>query len=190
MAGSKKTPFTPEDLQALPTSLRESAQQIWMAGLSAFAKAQNGGNKVFEALMKEGEAIQSRTRKAARDQVDDMAHKASGTWDKIEQVFEDRVAGALHKLGVPTHDDIETLSRRVAQLSAMVDALQAATKKPTRAAAKTPARTASAGKTASAKKTAARKTSARKTQATKTSATKTSTAKTRARKTSSRKAAD
>lgn len=114
----------PQDLNALPTSLRESAQQIWMAGLSAFAKAQSGGNKVFEALMKEGQALPERTRKAARDQVDEMTAKAGGTWDKLEQVFETRVAQALHRLGVPTHDDIERLSRRVVELTALVETMQ------------------------------------------------------------------
>ena len=125
MAQKNKT-RTPPDAQAAPQTLRESAQHIWMAGLSAFAKAQAGGNKVFEALMKEGEALQSRTRQAARDQVDDMAEKASGTWDKLEQVFETRVAKALHTLGVPTHEDIEQLTKRVAELTAVVDQLQSA----------------------------------------------------------------
>ena len=120
---NRRTP--PPEHPPMPQTLRESAQQIWMAGLSAFAKAQSGGNKVFEALMKEGEALQSRTRQAARDQVDDMAEKASGTWDKLEQVFETRVARALHTLGVPTHEDIDQLSRRVAELTALVDRLQA-----------------------------------------------------------------
>jgi len=126
MAQRNKTRTPPPEPQAAPQTLRESAQHIWMAGLSAFAKAQAGGNKVFEALMKEGEALQSRTRQAARDQVDDMAEKASGTWDKLEQVFETRVAKALHTLGVPTHEDIEQLSRRVAELTAVVEGLGAA----------------------------------------------------------------
>lgn len=106
-------------------NLRDSARQIWMAGLSAFAKAQAGGNKVFEALMKEGETLQSQTRQAAREQVDEIAARASGTWDKLEQVFETRVARALHSLGVPTHDDIDRLSRRVAELSSLVEGLAA-----------------------------------------------------------------
>lgn len=149
----RRTP--PPNPHAMPQSLRESAQHIWMAGLSAFAKAQAGGNKVFEALMKEGEALQSRTRQAARDQVDEMAEKASGTWDKLEQVFETRVAKALHTLGVPTHDDIETLSRRVAELSALVDSLQRTPKAaPPLAKASASKRTAKATAPKAASKTA------------------------------------
>ena len=45
----------------LAQTVRESAQQIWLAGLGAYAKAQEEGNKVFDALVKEGETIQKKT---------------------------------------------------------------------------------------------------------------------------------
>lgn len=107
----------------LAHTVRESAQQIWLAGLGAFAKAQEGGTKVFEALVKEGETLQGRTRKVAEEKVTELAGKASGTWDRLEQVFEDRVARALNRLGVPTKKDIEALSRRVEELTAVVQKL-------------------------------------------------------------------
>lgn len=107
----------------LSSTIRESAQQIWLAGLGAFAKAQEEGNKVFEALVREGEAIQAKTRKVAEEKVSEMAAKATGTWDKLEQVFENRVAKALNSLGVPTKADIDALAKRVAQLTAEVEKL-------------------------------------------------------------------
>ena len=107
----------------LSETIRDSAQQIWLAGLGAFAKAQAEGNKVFDALVREGESIQSKTRKVAEDKVTEMAAKATGTWDKLEQVFENRVAKALHSLGVPTKSDIDALTKRVAQLTAEVEKL-------------------------------------------------------------------
>jgi poly(hydroxyalkanoate) granule-associated protein len=107
----------------LSETIRDSAQQIWLAGLGAFAKAQAEGNKVFDALVREGESIQSKTRKVAEDKVTEMAAKATGTWDKLEQVFENRVAKALHSLGVPTKGDIDALTKRVAQLTAEVEKL-------------------------------------------------------------------
>ncbi len=107
----------------LAQTVRESAQQIWLAGLGAFAKAQEGGAKVFEALVKEGETIQNRTRKAAEEKVSELAGKATGTWDRLEQVFEDRVARALNRLGVPTKKDIEALTRRVEELTEVVHKL-------------------------------------------------------------------
>lgn len=107
----------------LSATIRESAQQIWLAGLGAFAKAQQEGNKVFDALVREGETIQSKTRKVAEDKVTEMAAKATGTWDKLEQVFENRVAKAINSLGVPTKKDIDALAERVAQLTAEVERL-------------------------------------------------------------------
>ncbi|MBK7766758.1 MAG: phasin family protein [Sulfuritalea sp.] len=107
----------------LSATIRESAQQIWLAGLGAFAKAQQEGTKVFDALIREGEAIQRRTRKVTEDKVTEMAAKATGTWDKLEQVFENRVARSLHSLGVPTRDDVAALAKRVAELKAEVEKL-------------------------------------------------------------------
>ena len=117
----------------LSATIRESAQQIWLAGLGAFAKAQQEGTKVFDALIREGEAIQKKTRKVTEDKVTEMAAKATGTWDKLEQVFENRVARSLHSLGVPTRDDVAALAKRVAELKAAVDKLNkgaATTEKP------------------------------------------------------------
>ena len=94
-----------------------------MAGLGAFAKAQEGGTKVFEALIKEGEGLQSRTKEAAAEKVTEMTSRATGTWDRLEKVFEDRVARALHSLGVPTKQDVQTLTRRVQELTEVVQKL-------------------------------------------------------------------
>ncbi|WP_291984853.1 phasin family protein [Candidatus Accumulibacter sp. ACC007] len=107
----------------LASTVKDSAQQIWLAGLGAFAKAQEEGGKVFDALVKEGESIQAKTRKATDEKIAEVAGKATGTWDRLEHVFEDRVARALGSLGVPSKQDIDRLSRRVVDLSAAVQAL-------------------------------------------------------------------
>ena len=120
----------------IASSIKDSAQQIWLAGLGAFAKAQDEGNKVFEALMREGETIQVKTRKVTEGKVAEMAAKATGTWDKLEQVFEVRVADALNSLGVPTRRDVELLNKRVKELAAQVDKLQGTSKKTSRSTAK------------------------------------------------------
>ncbi len=142
----------------LALTVRESAQQIWLAGLGAFAKAQEEGNKVFDALVKEGETIQARTRKLTDEKIAEVAGKAVGTWDRLEQVFEDRVARALGSLGVPSRKDIDRLSKRVAELTAVVHALteaqgRAAAPAPA-ARAKPAAKPAARGATKSSAKTA------------------------------------
>ena len=125
----KKLKSVAKDSQ-LSATIRDSAEQIWLAGLGAFSKAQEEGTKVFDALIREGEAIQKKTRKVTEDKVTEMAAKATGTWDKLEQVFENRVARSLNSLGVPTKDDVEQLAKRVAELKAEVEKLNRAAAKP------------------------------------------------------------
>ena len=119
-------------------SVLESSRQIWLAGLGAFSRAQAEGTKVFEALVKQGEALESRTKKAAFDtaaaatgaaktRAKEVQAIAGGTWDKLEHVFEDRVARALGKLGVYTQSDVERLAERVDALSEAVNELIKAT---------------------------------------------------------------
>lgn len=118
----------------LVRTVRDSAQQIWLAGLGAWGKTRDEGVKVFNALVKEGKGIESHTRKLAGARVgivtSQMSKAASGaqarataTWDKLEHVFEQRVARALHRLGVPTSKEIEALTRRVESLTASVEKL-------------------------------------------------------------------
>ena len=105
--------------------IRESANQIWLAGLGAFAKAQQEGVKVFESLVEEGSKVQEKTKTAADERIADMRAKATGTWDKLEQVFEDRVARALNSLSVPSRQDIDALTKRVAELTEIAKKLAA-----------------------------------------------------------------
>ncbi len=130
MVKKLKTLAKAEEKQ-LASAVRTSAQQIWQAGLGAFAKAQEEGGRVFSKLVKEGTDLQKRTQKLAEDKVSDVtgtvtrvadgvSKQASGSWDKLEQVFEERVARALGKIGVPTQKDIQALTKRVEQLSKAV----------------------------------------------------------------------
>jgi len=104
--------------------IRESASQIWLAGLGAFAKAQQEGVKMFEALVEEGEKVQERTKIEADERLSEARAKAAGTWDKLEQVFEDRVARALHRLNVPSRKDVDILTQRVTELTEIAKNLQ------------------------------------------------------------------
>ena len=120
----------------LSDSVKDSAQQIWQAGLGAFNKAQAEGSKAFEALVKEGVSLQRKTQSAAEVKISeatskmssmatDISSKASGQWDKLESIFEDRVAKALNKLGVPSAKDVNALIARIDELSKSVEKLSA-----------------------------------------------------------------
>ena len=145
-------------------AMGDSSRNIWLAGLGAFSRAQAEGMKMFENLVKQGEALESKTRKAASDtaaaargaaqaKVKEVKDGVGGTWDKLEQVFEARVARALTKLGVHSSADVERLSQRVDALSEAVNELikttgakapRTAKKAPAKRAAKKRAKRASA----------------------------------------------
>jgi poly(hydroxyalkanoate) granule-associated protein len=163
MVKKLKTLAKSDDKQ-LASAVRTSAHQIWQAGLGAFAKAQEEGGRVFNKLVEEGTNLQRRTRSMAEDKVsevtdtvtkvaDGVSKQASGSWDKLEQVFEDRVARALSTIGVPTQKDIQELTRRVEQLSRAVGA---ATGKKVPAAKAAPKSAPKAAPKAAAKKPAAK----------------------------------
>ena len=107
----------------LAVTIRDSANQIWLAGLGAFSKAQQEGVEMFEALVAEGEKAQERTKAAADERFSEMKEKTTETWHKVEKVFDDRVGRALHALNVPSRHDIDTLSKRVHELTAITKKL-------------------------------------------------------------------
>jgi poly(hydroxyalkanoate) granule-associated protein len=123
-----------EQAKELSQAILNSSHQIWLAGLGAFARAQQEGMRVFETLVKQGESLEKTTRQAAAEtaaaargaakaKAKEMQEMAGGTWDKLEQVFEERVARALSKLGVYTQNDVQRLADRVDELAARVDQL-------------------------------------------------------------------
>ena len=120
----------------LSGTIKDSASQIWLAGLGAFAKAQEEGGKVFDTLVKEGLSIQRKTQAAAEEKISeatnrmasmatDLSSKASGQWNKMEGIFEERVSRALNKLGVPSAKDIDALIARIDELNRNVARLSA-----------------------------------------------------------------
>ena len=155
---------------ALAGTVKESAQQIWLAGLGAFSKAQEEGGKVFDALVKEGVSLQRKTQAVAEEKIGevtskmsnmagDVTAKAGQHWDKLESIFEERVAKALNKLGVPSSKDVDALIKRIDALSAQVAKMsKAAPARPS--AAKTGAAKANGVVKPAAKRAAARKTAA------------------------------
>jgi poly(hydroxyalkanoate) granule-associated protein len=131
----------------------QTTQDIWLAGLGAFALAQDEGSKIlkegakaiegtgrrvvgegaklFEKLVREGSKVQAVGKKMAEETVEDVKDDVSArvgkvkkgaqaNWDRLEKVFEQRVAKALARLGVPTSDEIDRLSAHVAKLNEQV----------------------------------------------------------------------
>ena len=126
--GTSQTADFQAKAEQMSKSIVDSAQQIWMAGMGAFNRAQGEGSKLFEALVKEGMNIEQHTRKlagggveAVRDAVETRVgvarERATDTWDRLEKVFEERVQRALNRLGVPSSEDLSDLTSRVNSLT-------------------------------------------------------------------------
>lgn len=172
-SGDKVSPQ--QQAERLSRSLSESAQQIWLAGVGAFGRAQAEGTKLFEGLVKEGLNLEKTARKftggqaevlrdAVESKVGQARERAVDTWDRLEKVFEERVNKAMVKLGVPGRDDLVDLSRRVDTLTNELRRQGGKTSNPakttTPSARKVPARKAA---TKPVTRVAARKPAAKKT---------------------------
>jgi poly(hydroxyalkanoate) granule-associated protein len=123
----KKSKNKKNEAKTVNTMVR-TARQIWLAGLGAFIAAEEEGSKLFEVLVKQGEEVEGHTRKIAESKVDamkdkvetameEMRDKTTDTWEGLEQVFEDRVARVLNRLGVPTQEDVEELGKHIESLT-------------------------------------------------------------------------
>lgn len=137
-AAGKSTLADPATADAsLAVTVRDSAQQIWLAGLGAFAKAQAEGSQAFDALVKEGASLQRRNQALVAEQLGEMAQRfssvageltrqAAPAWERLESIFETRVAKALTRLATPSRQELETLLAHVERLDRTVASLVAA----------------------------------------------------------------
>ncbi len=123
--------------------VRESAHKIWLAGLGALATAEQEGSKLFKTLVEQGEryeaegkqklkeakkdaeAASSRAKKVAEETADRARRAAEGAWEQIGGAFDDKLAKTLHRIGVPTREEINALSRRIEELTRAVERARA-----------------------------------------------------------------
>jgi poly(hydroxyalkanoate) granule-associated protein len=140
--------------------IMDSAHKVWLAGLGAVAMAEKEGGKFLSNLMEQGQKLEGKSKEQvekAKGTVAGMKTVAESYWETFGRTLDDQMTAVIHRIGVPTKDEIEALTKKVEDLTVAVDNLR------TKGAAKP--------KTA-AKKTAAKKTTAKKTTAKKTTAKK------------------
>jgi poly(hydroxyalkanoate) granule-associated protein len=120
-----------ENTNQLSEKIKDSARQIWLAGLGAYNKAEEDTGKIFDKLVKEGEELESLTRgvvekrfKAVEGRVEGVRGKASTTFGKLENVFDQRVSAALDRLGIPSHKTISDLEAQISALEARIAELE------------------------------------------------------------------
>ena len=148
-------------------AIGDSAQKIWLAGLGAFERARSEGPRMFETLVEQGKTLGGQAREAADQALRNLkegAASAGGRFDKLEQVFEDRVSRSLQRLGVLTRAEVADLNQGVKDLADQVRDLMALQQDAGRRAAKSAS--ATGRRAAGTAKKAARKTKKRAKSAT------------------------
>lgn len=120
MTASKKA--ADKKLKLSPAKdLRKYTQQIWLAGLGAFSRAEEEGGKLFDNLVKVGEDLENRTREIADSAVGEVRgkvmEKATDTRERVERAFDERITNALTRLGIPSQRDMELIHKRLDAMS-------------------------------------------------------------------------
>ena len=151
MTAKKKT-------KQVQTEIAENAHQIWLAGLGAVATAQEEGGKLFKNLVEKGQDFE----KLGKDRVDQARGAVSGVkvvaesyWETFARTLDEKVTAVIHRIGVPTKDEIDTLTERVENLTTAIEKLR------TKAAPKPRKRATATKKPAAKKATTAKKPAAK-----------------------------
>ncbi|HLR18018.1 MAG TPA: phasin family protein [Alcanivoracaceae bacterium] len=112
----------------IPLDLRKYTQQIWLAGLGAFSRAEEEGGRFFDALVDTGKDLETKTR-SAEAKVDELREKVrrhSGeTMEKMEKAFDERLNKALSRLGLANKHEVDALKEQIEKLQAELDAKKA-----------------------------------------------------------------
>jgi len=107
------------------TNISDSAHKIWLAGLGALVAAEEEGEKLFKTLVTRGKKLEQRVSKPVKkvkSGVSKAQDRAGKAFDEIESAVDQQVTAVLHRLGVPTRDEISKLTRKVERLTRAVDA--------------------------------------------------------------------
>jgi len=119
--------------QRFSRGMMDSAQQIWLAGLGALARTQQEGGKFFDALVEEGVRIQEKTHAYNEEQIkqgrqqstawmEQARQRTNAAMGKLEKAFDERIARAMKRMQMPSHEDIQELSARIDALTREVHA--------------------------------------------------------------------
>ena len=137
--------------------IEKYSRQIWLAGLGAYSKISNDGNKLFDGLVKDGEKAEKKAKTevdkqldvvkssvgstvgSAKSKVDEVKGKALGKWSELEEAFDKRLNSAISRLGVPSRNEVKALQTKVDSLTKQIEKLTGQSVKPVAKAAAKPA---------------------------------------------------
>ena len=117
------------------SDVKSYARKIWLAGLGAYAKVGQEGSDYFQELIQAGQTVEKKGKKAvtekleaanaeideAKGEVSSFKGRVEVQLDKVEKAFDSRVASALNRIGIPSKHDVETLSAKLDELTALLE---------------------------------------------------------------------
>ena len=117
------------------SDVKSYARKIWLAGLGAYAKVGQEGSDYFQELIKAGQTVEKKGKKAvtekleaanaeideAKSEVSSFKGRVEVQLDKVEKAFDTRVASALNRIGIPSKHDVETLTAKLDELTALLE---------------------------------------------------------------------
>ncbi|MDQ0124487.1 poly(hydroxyalkanoate) granule-associated protein [Pseudomonas lini] len=117
------------------SDVKSYARKIWLAGLGAYARVGQEGSEYFQELIVAGQAVEKKGKEAvvekleaanaeideAKTEVSSFKDKVEVQLDKVERAFDSRVASTLNRIGIPSKHDVETLSAKLDELTALLE---------------------------------------------------------------------
>ena len=117
------------------SDVKSYARKIWLAGLGAYAKVGQEGSDYFQELIKAGQTVEKKGKKVvaekleaanaeideAKSEVSTFKGKVEVQLDKVEKAFDSRVASTLNRIGIPSKHDVEALSAKLDELTALLE---------------------------------------------------------------------
>ncbi|MHC8409112.1 phasin family protein [Pseudomonas sp. Hz4] len=117
------------------SDVKSYARKIWLAGLGAYARVGQEGSEYFQELIVAGQAVEKKGKEAvtekleaanaeideAKSEVTTFKGKVEVQLDKVEKAFDSRVASTLNRIGIPSKHDVETLSAKLDELTALLE---------------------------------------------------------------------
>ena len=117
------------------SDVKSYARKIWLAGLGAYTKVGQEGSEYFQELIKAGQVVEKKGKKVvaekleaanaeideAKSEVSTFKGKVEVQLDRVEKAFDTRVASALNRIGIPSKHDVETLSAKLDELTALLE---------------------------------------------------------------------
>ena len=115
--------------------VKSYARKVWLAGLGAYAKVGQEGSEYFQELVKAGQSVEKKGKKVvaekleaanaeideAKSEVSTFKGKVEVQLDRVEKAFDTRVASTLNRIGIPSKHDVETLSAKLDELTALLE---------------------------------------------------------------------